>query len=71
MYQGHIYQATSKEAPVTGDAVLGVVVPGCNDTGQSLEPDTPVAAYQVGNYCTSDVLAVDDGGARTVYVLAP
>lgn len=67
-FEGKFYIATQSETSDIGDEVSGAVRPGCNDTGGNLETDTPITAYQVGNYCTTDVLAVGGGEIKTLYV---
>ena len=51
-----------------GDEVQGVYQPGCDDTGGTSEPDPLMTAYQVCNYCTTDVLAVGVGETTYLYV---
>ncbi len=67
-FEGRFYAATQSQTSDVGDEVPGAVIPGCNDTGGNLETDTPITAYRVGNYCTTDVLAVGGGDIKTLYV---
>jgi hypothetical protein len=67
-YQDHFYTNMQQVASDIGAEVQGVVQPGCNDTGGTSEPDLPMSAYQVGNYCTTDVLAVGEGETKYLYV---
>ena len=67
-FQGRFYVKSSGTFPDVGPELTGVVVPGCNDTGGTSEPDVPVTAYQAGNYCTSDVIVVGDPASGQLYV---
>ena len=67
-FESRFYAATQNHTTDIGEPVTGVVQPGCNDTGGTSEPDIPMHAYQVSDYCTTDVLAVGDGDSKTVYV---
>lgn len=70
-YEGRFYTPSQQAATGIGDAVRGVVQPGCNDTGGTSEPDLPVSAFQVGNYCITDVLGIGEGDTKYLYVRTP
>lgn len=56
MYRGIFYrERTVASLPDAGDALDGVVLPGCNDGGAS-EPDVPVEAFAAGDYCITDAI---------------
>ena len=51
-WDGRFYVISSSpsgrfEDPQPGEKLEDVVVPGCNDTGQNLEPDTPTAGWTI------------------------
>ena len=70
-FEGHLYVNMQQVATDIGDEIDGVVQPGCNDTGGTSEPDLPMTAFQFGNYCTTDVLAVGKGDTKYLYVRQP
>jgi len=68
-YEGrrYFYAAAGLYASL-GDEIEGVTSPACNDTGGN-DPDTPVVAYRVDDYCASDVFAIVNKNDRvTVWV---
>lgn len=46
--------------PQPDEALEGVVIPGCNDTGGNLEPDTPVDAWTIEGVDSEIAILVED-----------